>query len=103
MNKTPWLDAAHVFDAWRVVPRIVLFSYGAWVAHVTDKTLEWYYHLPGAERTLEASGLAAAIITAITGLFPWVYKIYSDNGVDWFANPQTRQTTVVASTQTVQK
>lgn len=85
MNIQRWRDAAQIFDTWRVVPRIILFGYCWWVAHVTDGTLTWYQHLPSAERTLEASGLAGAIITAVTGLFPWVYKIYSDAATDWSA------------------
>lgn len=100
MNKAPWLDAAQVFDTWRVVPRMILFTYGGWVAHVTDSILAWYQHLPGNERTLEASGLAAGIITAITGLFPWIYRIYSDSANDW-SGQQTSKTTLVSSTETV--
>ena len=72
MNKTRWLDAAQLFDTWRVVPRIVLFGYGGWVAYVTDSLLRWYMHLPANERTLEASGFGATSITAVTGLLPWV-------------------------------
>ena len=97
--KQSWLDAAEVFDHWRVVPRLVLFTYGGWVAHVTDETLLWYQHLPSAERTLEASGLAGAIITAVTGLFPWIYRIYADSATDW--SQQSSKTTVLSSTETV--
>ena len=100
MNKAPWIDAAHVFDTWRVVPRMVLFLYGGWVATVTDRTLSWYMHLPSSERTLETSGLAGAIITAVTGLFPWIYKIYSDAATDW-SGTATQQTTVVSSSTQV--
>jgi hypothetical protein len=58
--------------------------------------------LPSSERTLEASGLAGAIITVITGLFPWIYKIYSDAATDWSAQPVRSSTvTVSQSTQTV--
>jgi len=102
VNKTAWLDAAEVFDHWRVVPRAVLLLYGGWVAHVTDNILSWYQRIPGAERTLEASGLAAGIITAVTGLFPWVYKIYSDAATDWrTSQPTASKTTVVSSTETL--
>lgn len=99
MNKAGWLAAAESFDAWRVVPRVVLFSYGGWVAHVVDKTLSWYMHLPSAERTLEASGLTGAIITAVTGLFPWVYRIYADTGRDW--NEQPTISSTLTQTRTV--
>jgi hypothetical protein len=98
LNKDRWLDLAQIFDTWRVVPRFVLFGYGLWVAHVTDSTLKWYMHLPSAERTLEASGLAGAIITAVTGLFPWIYRIYSDNSNDWTQMP-SRTSTTIATTE----
>lgn len=100
MNKTRYLDFAQVFDQLRVVPRLVLFGYGAWVAHVTDSTLTWYMHLPSAERTLEASGLAGAIITAVTGLFPWIYRIYSDAATDWTQVPSSKTSTVVQTVET---
>jgi hypothetical protein len=83
MNKQEWLNAAEIFDAWRVVPRTVLFMYATWLAHVTNNILLWYQHLPAAERTVETAGLTGAIITAITGLATWIYKIYSENGRDW--------------------
>jgi hypothetical protein len=98
LNKERWLDFAQMFDTWRVVPRLVLFGYMWWVAHVTDGTLTWYQHLPSAERTLEASGLAGAIITAVTGLAVWVYKIYSDNSNDWSQMP-SRTSTTIATTE----
>lgn len=100
MNKQRYLDFAQTFDQLRVVPRIVLFGYLGWVGHVTDLTLSWYMHLPSAERTLEASGLAGAIITIITGLFPWIYRIYSDNATDWTPTATATKTISVATTET---
>jgi hypothetical protein len=102
-RKQAFIDAAQVFDVWRVVPRFVLFGYCYWVAYVTDSTLSWYKHLPPAERTLEASGLAGAIITAVTGLLPWVYRIYSDNATAWDNGQTARTSTMVASTETINK
>lgn len=83
MNKKLWLDAAEIFDSWRVVPRIILFGYCIWLPHITSQVLVWYQQLPSAERTLEASGLAGAIITAVTGIAAWVFKIYSAAGRTW--------------------
>ena len=100
MNKQLWLDAAHVFDTWRVIPRIILIAYACWVAHVTDMLLIWYMTLPKDGRTLEASGLGVAIITAITGLFPWVLKIYMDNGNDWSGSSSSSTATVTTTTKT---
>jgi hypothetical protein len=98
MNKSRILDWAQIFDTWRVVPRTVLFGYAWWVTHITDNTLTWYQHLPAAERTLEASGLAGAIITAVTGLAVWVYKIYSDAATDWSTMP-TRSSISTSTTE----
>jgi hypothetical protein len=100
VNKQRWLDAAQVFDTWRVVPRLVLFGYLGWIGHVTDSTLAWYMGLPMAAQTYQATGLAAAIITAVTGLFPWVYKIYSDAATDW-SNQPARVTTTNTSTEVI--
>jgi hypothetical protein len=98
MNKQRWLDAAEVFDSWRVVPRFLLFSYSLWVVKVVGSILLWYQHLAAPERTLEASGLAGGVITAVTGLSTWVFKIYSENGRDWSASATTSSTVVATST-----
>jgi hypothetical protein len=98
-NKIDYLDAAHVFDTWRVVPRFVLFGYGGWVAHTIDRVLTWYMHLPAAERTLEASGMATAVISVVTGLLPWVYRIYSDTATDW--SQAKASSTITQTTSTV--
>lgn len=100
MDKQRYLDFAQVFDQLRVVPRFVLFGYGLWVAHVTDSILNWYMHLPSAERTLEASGLAGAIITAVTGLFPWIYRIYASTANDWTPPTGGTKQTITATTET---
>jgi hypothetical protein len=101
VNKTKWLDAAQIFDQWRIVPRITLFGYAFWVVHVIDKALSWYQTLPMAERTIEATGLTTAIISVITGLFPWVYKIYSDAATDWGYQPS--RTSISSTTTEVTK
>lgn len=77
------LDAAEVFDAWRVFPRVLVGGYWLWVALVVHDILQWYKLLPSPERTLEASGLAGAVITAVTGMATWVSKIYMDGGRSW--------------------
>lgn len=85
MNKQAWLDVAELIDALRIVPRALLASYCLWVWHVTSQILDWYQHLPASERSLETAGLTGAVITAVTGLATWVFKIYSDGGRDWSA------------------
>lgn len=85
MTKQLWLDIAEIIDAWRVVPRVLLFAYCTWVWHVVAEILAWYQALPAVERSMEASGMAAAVITAVTGLSAWVFKVYSAGGRDWQA------------------
>ena len=98
MNKQRYLDAAEIFDSWRVVPRLILFGYCWWVAHVTDQSLSWYQHIPANERGIESAGLVGAIITAVTGMAVWVFKIYTSGGRDWDDQPPSRTQTVVSST-----
>lgn len=100
MNIKPWLEAAEVFDSWRVVPRLLLFGYCIWVVHVTDQILHWYFLLPATARGIEASGMASVVITAVTGLSAWIFRIYSDNGRDWSAQAVTQQTTIAQTTTT---
>jgi len=102
VNKQRWLDAAEIFDNWRVVPRLILFMYCWWLAHVVGEILHWYFALPATARGLEASGMTSVVITAVTGLGTWVYKIYSDAGRDWTqtASSTTRATTVTTNTTT---
>lgn len=83
MNKRVWLDAAEIVDSLRVVPRIVLFGYCYWLGDLVNNIITWYQMLPAPERTLEASGLAGTIITAVTGIAAWVFKIYTAGGRDW--------------------
>lgn len=85
MNKATWLAAAEVVDAFRVVPRLILFGYSMWTVKVVWYVLDWYTALPAAERSLEASGLAAGVITAVTGLATWAIKVYLAGGRDWTA------------------
>lgn len=87
MHKIDFIHAAEIFDSWRVAPRALLFGYGIWVSHITYKILEWYMHLPSAERSLETTGLAGVIITTITGLLTIIFKTYSSTGRDWNNNP----------------
>lgn len=100
MTKQAWLDAAEVFDFWRVVPRLVLIAYGIWLARVTDSLMLWFQHLPAAERTAEAAAFAGAVITAVTGLAVWIFRIYSDNGRDLNQASSATTETAVTTTRT---
>jgi hypothetical protein len=88
MTKQTWLAAAEVIDAFRVVPRMILFGYSMWTVKVVWYVLGWYTALPAVERSLEASGLAAGVITAVTGLATFAIKIYLAGGRDWTAGKE---------------
>lgn len=83
MKKEDWLAVAEVVDAFRVVPRLILFGYSLWTVKVVWHVLDWYTALPASERSIEASGLAAGVITAVTGLATWAIKVYVQSGRSW--------------------
>jgi prolipoprotein diacylglyceryltransferase len=83
VSKDPWLQAAEWFDTWRVIPRLVLFLYAAFVYKVTFFILTWYIHQPAVDRGTEESAVVIGIFTAVTGLASYVFKVYSDGGRDW--------------------
>lgn len=92
MTKQEWLDRAEIVDALRVVPRLLLIAYCAFTFHIVSWILEWYMALPAAERSLESSGLAAAVITAVTGLGSWFLKVYTFSGRHWNAENDSTNT-----------
>ena len=94
-----WLRGAEIFDSWRVVPRIVLFAYGSWLAYVTDRLLGWYMSLPPSAQTTQASSFCLGAITAITAIAGFVFKVYSENSRSWDV-PSSRQTVVATETVT---
>jgi hypothetical protein len=83
--KQLWMDWAEIFDAWRVVPRSILYSFGYWTIYIADRTLFWYFHLATADRTVQDAGLVTGVITAVTGVFGLTIKFYSTSGRQWTA------------------
>lgn len=77
------LNTAEVIDAYRVVPRLLLIAYCVFVYDITFYLLDWYTALPSAERSLEASGLAAGIFTALTGFGTHFLNVYIKSGRKW--------------------
>lgn len=96
------LKGAECFDAWRIVPRIVLFSYAMWLAYVTDRLLNWYMGLPVASQTAQASAFCFGAMTIITGVAGFVFKVYSESSRNWAVENSNRTSTMVA-TETVSK
>lgn len=81
--KTRCLMLAECVDAWRVAPRALLGLYWYHVIDVTNRILTWYMALPAAERSVEASGLAFGIFTALLGLGTIFMNTYIKTGRRW--------------------
>lgn len=83
ISKDRLLSIAEVIDAFRVVPRVLLFGYCWFGYYVVSTLLDWYMALPVSERGLEAGGFAAGVITAVTGLATAFMNIYHKSGRSW--------------------
>jgi hypothetical protein len=87
LQKHQLLNAAEVFDSWRVVPRFFLALTFWWCVYLTDKLIGWYIHLPHAERGLEASGFASVVQVGVLAFLKMVYSQYAESGRDWNQRP----------------
>jgi len=83
MNKQQWLDTAEAIDAMRLIPRLLMVGYCGFVLNLTDRLLTWYFSLPAAERSIEATGLAGGMFTAATGLATIFVNTYLRSGRSW--------------------
>lgn len=83
--KDAWLDAAEVFDAWRVVPRVLALGYFIWFPIVVFEILQWYFKLPATERTAVVTAFIGTVLATMSGLAGYVLKFYTDGGGgrDW--------------------
>lgn len=83
MNKRALLDAAEVFDSWRVVPRIIVGVYlGVFSWAVVYFSIQ-FFHVPAIERSVALTTFASVVLGALTTALPFIVKIYTDNGRDW--------------------
>ena len=82
-SKQLLLDWAETFDAWRVVPRTVLYSMGILTWRTVTKVVDWFIHLPATERSYEEAGAAVLIITAVTTVFKYALDSYMITGRQW--------------------
>lgn len=89
---------AQAIDRLRVFPRLVLIGYAWYVWSVTFFILNWYANEPPAGRGYEESGVVAAVVTAVTGFAPMVYKIYANSSQPWDDQPTTSSTTITRTT-----
>ena len=83
VNKEHWLHVAEVIDSLRVFPRLVLLAYGAYVYHITEISLRWYFLQPPNGRGTQETALIGIVITAVTGFAPLILQIYSNGGRAW--------------------
>jgi len=98
-TKQAVLHWAESIDSLRVIPRLFLTSCFAWTVWVSYVCLEWYFHLPHTERSLEASGFASVVFLTVFGFLKLVYQTYSDTGRNWDASGSTRTTLVSSTTE----
>jgi hypothetical protein len=99
MNKQLFLHWAELVDSYRIFPRLVLVAYSVYVYQVTFFILTWYSQQPATARGTEESAVVIAVIGAVTGFSPWIFRIYSENGRNWNEVPAV-QTTSITSTHT---
>lgn len=85
MSKQDWLDAAEVFDSWRVAPRLIVFLYLAFLFGLTAYFAIKFFDITAAERTTQLTAFASLLLTAAYGAFGWIFKIYTTGGRDWDA------------------
>lgn len=84
-TKKSWLNAAEVFDSWRVVPRIIVIAYLSLLIWITIYFAVMYFALPPLERSATLTAFVSVVLTAAYGAFPFIVKIYMDNGRNWDA------------------
>lgn len=82
-GKQRHLNAAEVFDSWRVVPRAALLGFCALTGWATIYVIWWYCHLAAPERTTQVTAFMSMMFTTLMGASGFIFKVYSDNGRDW--------------------
>jgi hypothetical protein len=85
--KQVWLDWAEIFDAWRIVPRSIIYTYGAWTLWTCNRILTWYFALPVAQQTTQNAMLIGSLFTAATTLLNMAINFYQKSGRVWAGQP----------------
>lgn len=86
-NKQLWLDWAEITDAWRIVPRVIIFVLLGWNIYLIDRIWTWYAHLAVADRTTADAALIGTMVATVTGLFTLSVKFYQSSGRQWTGQP----------------
>ena len=100
MNKQLLLHWAELVDSFRIFPRLVLCAYAYYVYQVTFFILTWYSQQPATARGTEESAVVIAVVGAVTGFSPWIFRIYSENGRNWDDKPASTTTSMTATSTT---
>ena len=88
MDKIKWLNVAEVFDAYRVIPRVILIAVLAFAGFYIYDISIWYMGLPAVERTAEVSAFAGVTIPALFGLAGKMIDWYLKTGRSWTITKQ---------------
>jgi hypothetical protein len=83
VSKQLWLDAAEIFDAWRIVPRAIMAAITHLVLTLDSTVVYWFLHLPNDHRSGADAAAATGIVTVLSTLFGFALKFYIDNGRKW--------------------
>lgn len=90
LTKQSFLDAAEIFDAFRILQHVIIYAFGAWTIYIADRTLFWYFHLATPDRTVQDAGLVTGVIAAVTSIFGLAIKFYSNSGRQWTGQPNPK-------------
>jgi len=100
VDKIRALHWAELVDSFRIFPRLVLCAYAYYVYQVTFFILTWYSQQPATARGTEESAVVIAVVGAVTGFSPWIFRIYSDNGRNWDEKPASTTTSLMTTSTT---
>lgn len=72
-EKSELLSYAEIIDAFRVIPRLILFLYGVFVYQIAD----WFMALP------DPSGAQSTFVSVIVGAASIIVGVYNKSGRKW--------------------
>lgn len=72
-NKKTILSYAEIFDAFRVVPRLLLMLYGLFIYQIA----EWFMSLP------DPSGAQSTFVSVVVGAASVIVGVYNKSGRKW--------------------
>jgi hypothetical protein len=81
MNKQRWLDIAEIIDAYRVVPRILLFGWMVFYMYYTWGLTEMFFAITAP--TAGQSAFVTTVISALGTMSIWLGNIYITSRRAW--------------------